>query len=188
MALDCPPDTCLPPNTTVVPCTDRPLEIGMLFAGGDCSFSAQCQNDKFICQDFNGGVPSTFGEEFYIQAFDDNLETLFFEGFVPIGSTYLMENGFERFPADQRIFVYRNENTTPENLLQDVQYHSSCSQNLDLLNRFGSHGESRLVISIIYYQCPVLPVRALLTFILLIFSFLSYCELVQRRARKHYRF
>ena len=114
----------------------------MLYAGGDCTLSAQCQDDgKFECQDFNGGPPTTFGEKSYIVATDKDEKELFFEGWVPVGSSYIMDNNFERFPADQTIKIYSSDVTTEANLLQDVQYHSSCSQNLDLLNRFGSNGK-----------------------------------------------
>ena len=119
----------------------------MLYAGGDCTLSANCQpDDKFFCEDFNGGPPSTFGEPAYIVATDRDEEEVYFEGFVNVGSSYIMDNNMERFPADQTIKVYSDSDKT--NLLQDVQYHSSCSQNLDLLNRFGSHGQ--------FYDYPLL--------------------------------
>ena len=103
--------------------------------------SRNCQDDKFMCADFNGGPPTEFGAESWIVATDKDEEVVFYEGWSSVGSAYLMNNGFERFPADQIIRVYASENTADESqLLQDLQYHSSCSQNLDLLNRFGSQG------------------------------------------------
>jgi hypothetical protein len=133
---------CEPGPTVVEPCTARPLEIGMLYAGGDCSLSAQCQDEgKFSCTDYNGGPPSVFGEPSYIVAMDNKEREVFFEGWVPVGSTFIMDSGFERFPADQSIKTYSSNVTSEDTLLQHVLYHSSCSQNLDLLNRFGSHGK-----------------------------------------------
>ena len=114
----------------------------MLYAGGDCSLSAQCQDEgKFTCQDFSGGPPTTFGEKSYIIATDVDEEQVYFQGWVPVGSSYIMDNNFERFPADQKIKIYSSDVISEANLLQDMQYHSSCSQNLDLLNRFGSNGQ-----------------------------------------------
>lgn len=136
LALDCP--DCIRPNTTVENCVARPLEITMLFAGGDCNMSRNCQEDKFICEDFNGGPPHGYGDLAYIKALDTDEEQVFFEGWVPVGSLYIMQNNFERFPADQIIKVYSSDAADEASLQQMVQYHSSCSQNLDLLNRFGS--------------------------------------------------
>lgn len=152
--LTCP--DCEIDGTVVEPCTDRPLEIGMLYAGGDCALSAQCQDDgKFECEDFQGGPPTSFGELSYIVAMDKDREDLFFQGWVPVGSSYIMDNGFERFPADQNIRVYSSNVTTEENLLQNVQYHSSCSQNLDLLNRFGSHGKCMILRGELHCHTPL---------------------------------
>lgn len=145
----------------------------MLYAGGDCTLSAQCQDDKFLCTDFQGGPPTTFGEMSYIVATDTDGEITFFEGFVPVGSSYLMDNNFERFPADQIIRVYSSDVTTEENLLQDVQYHSSCSQNLDLLNRFGSQGKCAQLLSSLLSGSLLSPKYIILT--LSIFSHYSHC-------------
>jgi hypothetical protein len=78
----------------------------MLYTGGDCSTTAHCQEEgKVTCQDFNGGPNSEFGAEAYILAMDDGLEETYFEGTVAAGSAYVMENNFERFPADQVSFI-----------------------------------------------------------------------------------
>lgn len=97
--------------------------------------------DKFMCEDFNGGPPDEPGSLAYIVATDVKGETIFFEGWSEVFSLYLMQNNMERFPADQIITVYSSDAKDEASLLQRVQYHSSCSQNLDLLNRFGSQSK-----------------------------------------------
>ena len=104
--------------------------------------SRNCQDDKFMCEDFNGGPPTEYGTESWVVATDKDEEMIFYEGWISVGTAYVMNNDMERFPADQIIKVYASEDTADESqLLQNVQYHSSCSQNLDLLNRFGSQGK-----------------------------------------------
>jgi len=72
---------------------------------------------------------------------DDELSMTFFEGWVGVYETFLLTNNMERFPADQNVRVWSSDAKTDETLLQDLTYHSSCSQNLDLCNRFGSQGK-----------------------------------------------
>jgi hypothetical protein len=60
----------------------------------------------------------------------------YFSGVVNVGDTYSLNDSGQRFEADQFIKVYTEDQAT---LLQDVQYHSSCSQNLELKNRFGAN-------------------------------------------------
>ena len=64
---------------------------------------------------------------------------LFFRDYVEVGSIYNHDSGGERFSADSLITIYKNNNTGDlANLLQSVQYHSSCSSTLFLKNRFGA--------------------------------------------------
>lgn len=50
-----------------------------------------------------------------------------------------MSDGGNDFPSDQLITIFNSEDTTdPGNILQAVMYHSSCSQNLFLKDRFGA--------------------------------------------------
>jgi len=146
---------CIPPfglpscNATPPPveqCQGRPFEMGFIFTGGDCesSFNIQPVGEKFICDDFNGGPPAIpNGESAYIivTATKDS-ELLYFEGFVQAGLTresrfVLSDNGND-FVADQNVMIFKNNDTAdPANLLQAMTYHSSCSQNLFLKDRFG---------------------------------------------------
>ena len=83
-----------------------------LYTGGDCSTTANCQEEgKVFCQDFNGGPDDTFGAEAYIVATDSDEETVYFQGFVAAGSAYIMDNNFQRFDANQIIRVYTDVST-----------------------------------------------------------------------------
>lgn len=58
---------------------------------------------------------------------------------MEVGSLYNHDSGGERFSANSLITIYKNNNTGDlANLLQSVQYHSSCSSTLFLKNRFGA--------------------------------------------------
>ena len=58
---------------------------------------------------------------------------------MAVGSLYNHDSGGERFSANSLITIYKNNNTGDlANLLQSVQYHSSCSSTLFLKNRFGA--------------------------------------------------
>lgn len=84
------------------------------------------------------------GEKSYIIVTDLKGETIFHNDYVLVGSIYTLYDGGEDFPADQLITIYSKNNTDdPTAVLQSVQYHSSCSQNLFLKDRFGA---SQLVL------------------------------------------
>jgi len=117
--------------------------MGMLFNGGDCSQSFTTQEaDLFSCQDFLGGPDTAEGSEAWVvvTAQNDN-SIVYYRGPVTVGAIYRLEDQQKpgtRFVADQTISVYSSKDETTSNLLQVVDYHSSCSQNLDLKNRFGA--------------------------------------------------
>ena len=146
---------CIPPfgapacNATPPPveqCSGRPYEMGFLYNGGDCSgsYNVQEEEGKFFCTDFGEGPPSRLGESSFIVVTDLEGDTIFHRDFVRVGSVYTLSDGGETFPANQLINIYRNNNTEdPDSVLQSVQYHSSCSSNLFLKDRFGA---SQLVL------------------------------------------
>lgn len=108
----------------------------MLFNGGGCDQSDNTQALQFSCEDFNGGPPVNEGDEVYITVTDiKGLGITYFEGLVAVGDIYELNNNGERFETDQFITISTPDQGT---LLQRVQYHSSCSRNLELLNRFGA--------------------------------------------------
>lgn len=120
--------------------------MGMLYTGGDClqSFNVQEAEDLFFCTDLNGGPPTVRGTLSYIVVTDTNEEIVYHSDWVPVGEIYTLTDGGERFTANQLITIYSSDDTSdPNNLLQSVQYHSSCSSNLFLKDRFGA---SQLVL------------------------------------------
>lgn len=124
----------------VEPCLERPTSATMLYNGGDCSQSDNIQPLKFTCEDRNGGPPTEEGALSYIVVADiKGNGIVYFEGFVRVGEQYILNDNGERFAADQFITIYSSDDTSnPANVLQAVQYHSSCSSNLELKNRFGA--------------------------------------------------
>lgn len=132
---------CETPFIGVEPCRDRPTGATMLFNGGDCSQSDNRQFLQFTCVDYGAGPPIGEGERAYIVVTDaKGRGNIYHHDYVEVGKNYYLRPpaGMTRFDADQFIAIYSSEVTTPENLLQFVQYHSSCSSSLELKNRFGA--------------------------------------------------
>lgn len=108
----------------------------MLYNGGGCEQSDNTQELKFTCMDMNGGPPTGAGDESYIVVTDAKGNGItYFSGIVPVGELYPLSDNGERFEADQFITIYTPDQGT---VLQMVQYHSSCSSDLELKNRFGA--------------------------------------------------
>lgn len=112
-----------------------------LYNGGNCdqSYNVQEAGGKFSCQDFEGGPPIERGEKSFIvvTALKDN--TLYHSDWVGVGELFTLSDGGADFVADQLITIYRDDNTAdPANIIQSINYHSSCSQNLFLKDRFGA--------------------------------------------------
>ena len=137
--IEVPGESCeqLPPLVTI--CEERPTWMQFKFYGGDCSQSANAQSEGFFfCTDF---APIPPGQPAFIRVIDTREpDIILFEGPVEFNGLYNVSdpNG-DRTPADMNITTYASENGE---LLQEVQYHSSCSQNLFLKDRFG---DSQLV-------------------------------------------
>ena len=132
---------CETPGIGIEPCRERPTAATMLYNGGDCSQSDNRQFLQFTCDDFNGGPSAEEGSEAYIIVTDIKGDGIVYHrDFVTVGDNYELRtpSGEERFEADQRIQIYSSNVTSQANLLQDVIYHSSCSSNLELKNRFGA--------------------------------------------------
>ena len=149
LELDCLPPlgaaTCgtIPEFTTI--CRQRPFEMIFRYNGGDCDGSFNIQpGTLFQCFDFKGGPPIPDGELSYIIAFEFGGGESYFEGFVKVGEEFRML-AETKFDANMNVTIYNPGNftapsqiKTPANLLQTILYHSSCSQNLFLKDRFGS--------------------------------------------------
>ena len=111
----------------------------MLFNGGGCELSDNNQGalGGFTCADFGPGPPTGLGEEVHILVTDIKGNGItYFDGIVRVGDFYPLNDGGERFEADQFITISTPDQST---VLQEVQYDSSCSQNLELKNRFGAN-------------------------------------------------
>ena len=111
-----------------------------LFNGGDCDQSFNVQADKFFCNDFNGGPPTERGEKAYIVVTDIKEQgIIYYDDWATVGETFTLSDGGNNFQADQFITIYSSDDTSdPANILQAIQYHSSCSSNLFLKDRFGA--------------------------------------------------
>ena len=148
--------TCEPPEgvdaescETIPPylliCEDRPFSMTFRYNGGDCSGSFNVQPDTlFQCEDFQGGPPTERGTLSYIEAFELGGGEMYFSGFVEVESTFI-GLAEDQVAANMNITIYDPRGETdpsvivnPANILQTVIYHSSCSQNLYLKDRFGS--------------------------------------------------
>ena len=116
----------------------------LLYTGGNCNRSYTVQIDDpglFECEDFplNGqvGPPTEPGTVSFIQVLDKNGEFTF-RGFVNISDTLLMDGSMTekgKIGAESTTEIFDNEGGT---LLQRVRWHSSCSANLFLKDRFGA--------------------------------------------------
>jgi hypothetical protein len=145
---------CIPPfeaescdNIPPVPviCEQRPFEMIFRYNGGDCSGSFNIQPENlFTCTDFNDGPPTVDGTVSYITAVELGGGEVYFSGFAEVGGEFTML-AEELFAANMNVTIYESRGFTnvtdivqPENILQTILYHSSCSRNLFLKDRFGS--------------------------------------------------
>ena len=127
---------CEAPDIGISPCKARPTGATMLFNGGGCEQSDNRQLLQFTCEDFEGGPPVNEGDEAYVIVSDiKGRSIIYFEGIVRVGEEFPLYDDGNNFVTDQAVTVYTPDQGT---LLQSVQYHSSCSSNLELKNRFGS--------------------------------------------------
>ena len=121
------------------------------YTPGDCSQSFNIQpSDKFSCTDVNEGPPTEEGVQSYIVAFrlgGGGGDEDYFQGFVNTGELWTLTAGEgNKVSADMNITIYDPRGSTdpaeitqPQNMLQTVNYHSSCSRNLFLKDRFGNN-------------------------------------------------
>jgi len=126
-------------------CNQRPVAMVFKYNGGTCDQSDNIQPPTlFQCFDFFGGPPTTSGETSYILVTDiKGGSIVYHEGTVAVGDEYTVADRPFEVDANMNITIYRNGNIVAENLLQTLVYHSSCSQNLFLKDRYGA---SQLVI------------------------------------------
>ena len=131
-------DSILP---LVTQCTQRPNQLVMRYNGGTCEQSFNIQpTTLFQCFDFQGGPPDSEGAESYVVATDIKGQGItYFEGFIRVGEELLLDDPDQsRVDANMNITVYASDDKSFANMLQTVVYHTSCSRNLFLKDRYGS--------------------------------------------------
>jgi hypothetical protein len=143
--------TCTPPpgveDCRSIPpaqeqCEGRPRQMGMLFKGGSCNQSQTSQlsrPDWYECRDFGEGPPTVEGTASYIvitARYDPSI--VYHRGYVAVGDLYNLRDGGNLFVPDQNITIYSSDRTGPKTMLQTLVYHSSCTQNIFLMEQFGA--------------------------------------------------
>lgn len=98
------------------------------------------EDQKFYCIDIEGGPAEFLENEYYVIAYaDKDPELVYFEGPVSSGGRFnATDPSLEKVEANMFLELYRYSNGTQGDLLQQVLFHSSCSQELYLLDVFGS--------------------------------------------------
>ena len=113
----------------------------MRYNGGTCEQSFNIQPATlFQCFDFHGGPPTSEGTESYVFATDIKGQgIIYFEGFIAVGAELLLDDPNQsRVDANMNMTVYDSSDKTFDHMLQTIIYHSSCSRNLFLKDRYGS--------------------------------------------------
>lgn len=112
----------------------------MRYNGGTCEQSFNIQPSAlFQCFDFNGGPPVEEGQESFIVATDIKGQGInYHSDFVAVGEEFTIADGGVDVEANMNVTIYNSDNLIPENIIQTLIYHSSCSRNLFLKDRFGS--------------------------------------------------
>jgi len=111
--------------------------ITFRYAGGDCSRSENIkQRQKFNCEDFNGGPPTTTGDQNYITVVDAKGKDVYFDGPVAVSEEFTLNENkdFDKLSA-MTINVFASRGGT---LLQTTNLHLSCIQDFFPFDRFGS--------------------------------------------------
>jgi len=132
---DC--DSIAPPRTR---CEDRPFAMVFRYTGGTCDLSDNIQSPElFQCFDFQGGPPTIDGTESFITVTDIKGGAIVYHAdFVRVGGEYTVADQPRDVEANMNITIYSSGNTVSANMLQTLVYHSSCSQNLFLKDRYGA--------------------------------------------------
>jgi hypothetical protein len=128
---------------TVEPCPsccdyiDKPAFITLQYTGESCVATVTEQDpDKYSCT----GNPN-FETEVYIIANDKsnpNDGYIWFEGYVNLGDYFSINAalaGEDKLKSETHIHIFDEENG---NLLQQVEFHTSCSQPINLNDQYGS--------------------------------------------------
>jgi hypothetical protein len=95
---------------------------------------------QFICDDFNGGPVDPFASYYVTSTPEKDENIIYFEGPVSNGGRFnaSAQEGEDEVEANTFLNLYTYPNGTIGELVQQVIFHSSCSQQLYLLDVFGS--------------------------------------------------
>lgn len=121
-------------------CTDgnKPNELDLTYTGMDCLSATNSQDeDKFVCSG------DTFGEpEVFIMVSDDedpdsDDASIYFASPVSLGELFTVDAdsiGRDRFQSRTYVYIFTADGAT---LLQSIEFHTSCSQPLNIGETFG---------------------------------------------------
>jgi hypothetical protein len=123
-------------------CEQRPTVLTMLYNGGPCGQSFNIQpSTLFQCFDLinaPGAGPPPLEGPAYIEARASKSGELFFAGVVEAGSEFNITSADGgRIEADTSILIRQGTDNTGAPM-QLINYHTSCSRNLFLKDRYGS--------------------------------------------------
>jgi hypothetical protein len=115
----------------------------MQYTGENCSATSHSQDlTSVICS----GDPGLAATVYIIAADKKNVADLgnpktriWFVGAVNLNETFYIDaaaEGLSRLRSETTVFIF--DNSTNNNLLQSVQFHTSCSQPLNIGDQFGS--------------------------------------------------
>lgn len=118
---------------------DKPSELDLTYTGMDCASSMNTQDPgKFECS----GDPAGEAQVFIVVSDDEDPDAddadVYFMGGVDLNETFTVaasQIGRDRFRSETHVYVYSADGMT---LLQAVEFHTSCSQPLELGDTFGS--------------------------------------------------
>jgi hypothetical protein len=117
---------------------DKPNELDLKYIGMDCDSASNTQDDdKFVCS----GDPLLEQEVFIMVSEDEDPDNddadIYFASFVSLGETFTVDAdaiGRDRFHSRTYVYIFTADGTT---LLQSVEFHTSCSQPLNIGDTFG---------------------------------------------------
>lgn len=138
LEIEPPPPT---PNPLPPICTQRLIVMGLFIFGINCEDSNVCEGNQETCEDFNGGPAGYDFDELYARVYGQNeFGFWLFNGPIDdeFGFIEINRPDFTRLPADLVVELYRNGDDPFSFPLQNVTFHSSCSQPLICFNSFGS--------------------------------------------------
>ena len=144
-------------------CKERPFRMNFFYAGGTCQDTkfAKCveeagecdcpsppeedwADNKISCEDFtyaDGAGPPAFLDRdvtVWIQAKVSGKDEMYFEGNVTVGEFFeALDPELEKVEANMDIHVFEYVDNGPGRILQEIIFHSSCSQELYVGDQFG---------------------------------------------------